>query len=100
MLTPVNVSAKITEANAVGITQTRRFSALPLIGLFAIIYIAAGKLGLHLASLHASASPVRPPAGIALAAVPLVGYRPEPACFAGAFLVNITTAGRAPSVVA
>jgi len=96
----VNVSAKITEANAVGITQTRRFSALPLIGLFAIIYIAAGKIGLNLASLHASASPVWPPAGIALAAILLVGYRAWPAIFVGAFLVNLTTAGDAATSVA
>src|SRR5256886_1789609 len=100
MLTPVNVSAKITEANAVGITRTPRFSALPLIGLFAIIYIAAGKIGLHLASLHASASPVWPPAGIALAAILLVGYRAWPAIFAGAFLVNLTTAGDAATSIA
>ena len=96
----MNVSAKITEANAAGITQTRRFSALPLIGLFAIIYIAAGKIGLHLASLHASASPVWPPAGIALAAILLVGYRAWPAIFVGAFLVNLTTAGDAATSVA
>src|SRR5207249_4475129 len=48
--------------------QSRRFSGLPLIGILAVIYFIAGKLGLMLASLHASASPVWPPAGIALAA--------------------------------
>jgi hypothetical protein len=48
--------------------QSRRFCDLPLIGLLAIAYFIAGKLGLMLASLHASASPVWPPAGIALAA--------------------------------
>src|SRR5438132_7771286 len=46
-----------------------------------------------LASLHASASPVWPPAGIALAALLLLGYRAWPAIFVGAFLVNVTTAG-------
>lgn len=73
--------------------QSRRFSGLPLIGILAIIYFAAGKLGLTLASLHASASPVWPPTGIALAAVLLFGYRVWPAIFVGAFLVNVTTAG-------
>jgi len=73
--------------------QSRRFSGLPLIGIVAIIYIIAGKIGLNLASLHASASPVWPPAGIALAAILLFGYRMWPAIFAGAFLVNLTTAG-------
>ena len=28
--------------------QSRRFSALPLIGVFAILYLIAGKIGLHL----------------------------------------------------
>src|SRR5205809_1579392 len=72
--------------------QSRRFSGLPLIGVFAIIYVIAGKIGLNLASLHASASPVWPPAGIALAALLLLGYRAWPAIFVGAFVVNITTA--------
>ena len=73
--------------------QSRRFSGLPLIGILAVIYFIAGKLGLMLASLHASASPVWPPAGIALAAFLLLGYRAWPAIFIGAFLVNVTTAG-------
>src|SRR5467141_3885174 len=73
--------------------QSRRFSGLPLIGFLAVIYFIAGKLGLMLASLHASASPVWPPAGIALAALLLLGYRVWPAIFIGAFLVNVTTAG-------
>jgi TolB-like protein/integral membrane sensor domain MASE1/class 3 adenylate cyclase/tetratricopeptide (TPR) repeat protein len=73
--------------------QSRRFSGLPLIGILTAIYFIAGKLGLMLASLHASASPVWPPAGIALAALLLLGYRAWPAIFVGAFLVNVTTAG-------
>jgi TolB-like protein/integral membrane sensor domain MASE1/class 3 adenylate cyclase/Tfp pilus assembly protein PilF len=72
---------------------SRRFSGLLLIGGLAVIYFIAGKLGLILASLHASASPVWPPAGIALAALLLLGYRAWPAIFVGAFLVNVTTAG-------
>jgi TolB-like protein/integral membrane sensor domain MASE1/class 3 adenylate cyclase/Tfp pilus assembly protein PilF len=75
--------------------QSRRFSGVPLIGIFAVIYFIAGKLGLMLASLHASASPVWPPAGIALAGLLLLGYRAWPAVFIGAFLVNFTTAGNA-----
>ena len=61
--------------------------------VLAVLYYAAAKLSLKLAYLHASASPVWPPAGIALAAVLLLGYRVWPAIFAGAFLVNLTTAG-------
>ena len=76
------------------------FSGLPLIGVFAIIYVIAGKIGLNLASLHASASPVWPPAGIALAAIVLLGYRAWPAIFVGAFIVNLTTAGDVATSVA
>src|SRR5881398_578588 len=85
---PLEVTRKGTWA-----MQSRRFSGLPVIGILAIIYFVAGKLGLMLASLHASASPVWPPAGIALAALLLLGYRAWPAIFIGAFLVNVTTAG-------
>ena len=80
--------------------QSRRFSRLLLIGVFAIIYLIAGKIGLNPASLHASASPVWPPAGIALAAILLLGYRAWPAIFVGAFLVNLTTAGDIATSVA
>ena len=57
------------------------------------VYLAAGKLGLSLALVHASASAVWPPTGIALAAFLLLGRSAWPAIFAGAFLVNVTTAG-------
>jgi signal transduction histidine kinase len=77
--------------------QSRRFSELGLIGILTVAYFIAGKLGLMLASLHASASPVWPPAGIALAALLLFGYRAWPAIFVGAFLVNVTTTGNVPT---
>jgi integral membrane sensor domain MASE1 len=80
--------------------QSRPFSGLPLIGILAVIYFIAGKLGLMLASLHASASPVWPPAGIALAGLLLLGYRAWPAIFIGAFLVNVTTAGNVATAFA
>jgi signal transduction histidine kinase len=56
------------------------------------VYFAAGRLGLAVAYVHPSASPVWPPSGIALAAVLLLGLRVWPGIFAGAFLVNLTTA--------
>src|SRR5213596_1880278 len=92
---PVEVTRKGTRA-----MQSRRFSGLLVIGILAIIYFVAGKLGLMLASLHASASPVWPPAGIALAALLLLGYRAWPAIFIGAFLVNVTTAGNVATAFA
>src|SRR6266478_425128 len=56
-------------------------------------YFVAGKLGLKLASVHASATAVWPCTGIALAAFLILGYRVWPVILTGAFLVNLTTAG-------
>src|SRR5947199_7950979 len=80
--------------------QSRTFSGLPVVGLLPLVYFIAGKFGLMLASLHASASPVWPPAGIALAALLVLGYRAWPAIFVGAFLVNVTTAGNVATSLA
>src|SRR5436305_15322812 len=71
----------------------RRFRTPFTAVLLTVLYFIAGKLSLKLAFLYASASPVWPPAGIALAAMLLFGYRVWPAIFVGAFLVNLTTAG-------
>jgi len=57
----------------------------------AAIYFAAAKLGLSLAFLNKSVSPVWPPTGIAIAAVLLLGYRMWPGILLGAFLVNLLT---------
>ena len=71
----------------------RKIPTLPAISALALVYFIAGKLSLHLAFLNASASPVWPPAGIALAALLVLGFRVWPAIFLGAFLVNLMTAG-------
>ncbi len=70
--------------------------ALVLLALVAV-YVAAGKFGLLFAFVHANASPVWPPTGLAIAAVLLFGRWVWPAVFVGAFLVNVTTAGSAAS---
>ena len=59
----------------------------------ATIYFTAAKLGLALAVVHASASAVWPPTGIALAAFLLFGNRIWLGIAVGAFLANVTTAG-------
>jgi len=64
-----------------------------VVAVLTVVYFAAGKLGLTLAFLNASATPVWPPTGIALAALILLGLRVWPAIFVGAFFVNLTTAG-------
>jgi PAS domain S-box-containing protein len=64
---------------------------LATLGVLLIVYFLAGKLGLKLALVHANATAVWPPTGIALASLLVLGYRVWPAIFLGAFLVNITT---------
>ncbi|MDB6064734.1 MAG: hypothetical protein JWR26_942 [Pedosphaera sp.] len=71
----------------------RHISFLTVFFALAVIYFLAGKFGLSLAFINASASAVWPPTGIALAAVLLLGYRVWPAIALAAFLVNFTTAG-------
>jgi diguanylate cyclase (GGDEF)-like protein len=66
---------------------------LPLLAGVVGVYFVAGKLGLKLAVVNASASAVWPCTGIALAAFLIFGYRVWPAVLTGAFLVNLTTAG-------
>jgi signal transduction histidine kinase/ActR/RegA family two-component response regulator len=87
------IRSKIAELKPVGTMQLRSASGLLRISIVTLIYFVVGKFGLMLASLHASASPVWPSTGIALAAILVLGYRVWPGIFIGAFLVNVTTAG-------
>ena len=71
---------------------------LLLFGLAAVYFVAA-KLGLRFAYINSSVTTVWPPAGIALAAFVLLGYRVWPAILGAAFLANVTTTGGAlPSI--
>lgn len=65
---------------------------LPSVALCAVYTIAA-RAGLSFASIHPSASAVWPPTGIAIAAVVMLGSWVWPAILAGAFVVNLMTAG-------
>ena len=68
--------------------------SLPAVTLgLAVVYFCAGKLGLSLAFLNASATAVWPPTGIALVAMLAWGPRVWPGVFVAAFLVNLTTQG-------
>ncbi len=71
--------------------KDRRY--LELLLALTAVYFVAGRLGLLLASVNASVSPVWPPTGIAIAALLLYGPRLWPAILVGAFLVNVTTSG-------
>ena len=59
----------------------------------AVAYFVLAKLGLGLASINPSASPIWPPTGLALASAILMGLRVGPAIFLGALLANVTTTG-------
>src|SRR6266480_6090329 len=63
-----------------------------LLGLAAVYYFGA-KLGLRFAYINSSVTTIWPPAGIALAAFVLFGYRVWPAILGAAFLANLTTTG-------
>jgi signal transduction histidine kinase len=58
--------------------------------ILAGIYFVVGKLGLQLAHLHSTVSPVWPATSLALAALLLWGIELWPAVFVGALLVNLT----------
>src|SRR5262245_56806632 len=61
--------------------------------LLGVAYFMLATLGLHLASINPSATPIWPPTGLAIAAILLWGHRLAPAIFVAAFLVNQLTAG-------
>ena len=56
-------------------SDPRRAAHVATLAAALTLYFLAGKLGLHFAFVHASASPVWPPTGIAFAAVLLLGRR-------------------------
>src|SRR5262245_65279653 len=66
------------------------FAWLPVV---AVAYFLLAKLGLQLASIHPSASPIWAPTGLAFATVILGGVRFFPAILVGAFAANAVTAG-------
>ena len=80
--------------------RSRPSPSLAALAALTVVYFAAGKLGLSLAFVNSSASPVWPATGIALAALLVLGYRAWPAIFLGAFLVNVTNTGHVPSALA
>src|SRR5256885_7883937 len=68
--------------------------------LLAAVYFGLAKLGLALASINPSATPIWPPTGVAIAAILIRGYRLAPAIFVGAFAANATTAGTLATALA
>src|SRR6266480_2580132 len=62
------------------------------------VYFVAGRAGLSRAFtfVNSNVSPIWPPAGIAIAAVILLGYRVWPAILIGSFFVNKMRLGAGP----
>src|SRR5437899_5001556 len=85
---PLPIAGRIVSAGS-----GTRWSDVTVFTVLAAVYFVAGKLGLRLAFVHASATAVWPPTGIAIAAFLILGLRAWPAILVGAFLVNLTTAG-------
>ena len=61
--------------------------------LVGLAYFTLAYLGLRLASVNPSATPIWAPTGLAISAVLLWGHRITPAVFIAAFLINQLTAG-------
>ncbi|MGB9466392.1 MAG: MASE1 domain-containing protein, partial [Candidatus Acidiferrum sp.] len=81
-------------------TRSETLKNVATVAVLAGVYFVAGKLGLQLAYLHASATAVWPCTGIAIAALLVFGYRVWPGILIGAFFVNVTTAGSATTSIA
>lgn len=67
-----------------------------LVGIVTLAYFLAAELGLSLASVHTSVSPVWAPTGIAIATLLVFGRRLWPAVFVGALAANLWTEISAP----
>lgn len=71
--------------------STRGVSARLAYPVLALTYVVTGKLGLMLAMPPGYASPIFPPAGIAIAAAYIWGWRTLPWIFLGSFTLNLWT---------
>ena len=94
MATPTPVSEPRPLAGRIELDASGpRWSDVTVFTVLTAVYVVAGKLGLRLAFVHASATAVWPPTGIAIAAFLIFGMRVWPTILIGAFLVNVTTVG-------
>jgi PAS domain S-box-containing protein len=70
------------------------------LALLTVAYIAAGRFGLSLAFVNASASAVWPPTGVAIGALLVLGSEVWPAIALGALVVNLWNSGDVASSMA
>jgi signal transduction histidine kinase len=97
------VAAVAIESRVAGDARDRIFGergrAVVAAAFVVAAYVGAAKAGLALSVAHGVISPVWPSAGIAVAALLLLGARCWPAVALGAFLANVTS-GASPGVAA
>lgn len=86
MVSPPSSSTLVPRSDTLNF-QRPLFEGLVVIA----VYFGAARLGLSLAFLNASVSPIWPPTGVAIAAVLLLGFRIWPAILIAAFLANLFT---------
>jgi diguanylate cyclase (GGDEF)-like protein len=70
------------------------------LALLVIAYVVTGRIGLALSYVHPATSLVWPPAGLALGAILVLGYRVWPAVLAGGLILYATALGPVPAVIA
>jgi integral membrane sensor domain MASE1 len=78
-------------ANDTNPAMSHRARMLATLAAIAVVYFLAGRLGLHFARVNASVTAIWPAAGIAVAALLVVGVRAWPAVAIGAFFTNLVT---------
>lgn len=71
--------------------ERARFASI--LASVAVVYILAGVVGLSFAYLHDAVTPIWPSAGIAVAALLVLGLRAWPAVAVGAFITNFIVLG-------
>jgi PAS domain S-box-containing protein len=87
----VTAQGPVRSVSSLASMRSKHIASLGLNVGVAVVYLAAAKLGLSLAFLHSSVSPVWPPTGVAIAAVLWLGYRVWPAILLGALMANLGT---------
>src|SRR6476619_6876449 len=85
--------ARPTSLRSNGREPPRAHSDAVRLILVGLAYFTLAYLGLRLASVNPSATPIWAPTGLAISAVLLWGHRITPAVFIAAFLINQLTAG-------
>jgi signal transduction histidine kinase/integral membrane sensor domain MASE1 len=73
------------------VNPVSKWRSLLIGGLIFAVYYALGKLGLQLATINRSTSPIWPASGAAIAFLSIFGRRYWPAVALGAFVVNFQT---------